>query len=161
MVRRLSLLLETPGRRYLLVQRSWVRFLRPSPVPFPALVPSFPFRTWRSLRWAEAEPSRVVIPHTHTPGHNCMVEESESVKELQVAHPRRPIHPPERWSGTASTRAALKHATRSGRDARKHKAQPPLAEWTRRGQPAHNPPQRPLGAEGKDQESMRLNLSGV
>eukprot|EP00955_Chlamydomonas_euryale_P063925 358814-Chlamydomonas_euryale.AAC.5 len=28
-------------------------------------------------------------------------------------------------------------------------AQPPLAEWIRRGQPAHTPPQRPPGAERK------------
>eukprot|EP00955_Chlamydomonas_euryale_P070024 360643-Chlamydomonas_euryale.AAC.12 len=27
--------------------------------------------------------------------------------------------------------------------------QPPLAEWIRRGQPAHTPPQRPPVAEGK------------
>eukprot|EP00955_Chlamydomonas_euryale_P048493 353991-Chlamydomonas_euryale.AAC.9 len=29
-------------------------------------------------------------------------------------------------------------------------AQPPLAEWIRRGQPAHTPPQRPPGAKGKE-----------
>eukprot|EP00955_Chlamydomonas_euryale_P048356 353939-Chlamydomonas_euryale.AAC.27 len=27
--------------------------------------------------------------------------------------------------------------------------QPPTVEWIRRGQPAHSPPQRPPGAEGK------------
>eukprot|EP00955_Chlamydomonas_euryale_P043512 352606-Chlamydomonas_euryale.AAC.1 len=31
-------------------------------------------------------------------------------------------------------------------------AQPPLAEWIRRGQPAHTTPQRPPGAERKGRE---------
>eukprot|EP00955_Chlamydomonas_euryale_P119052 366571-Chlamydomonas_euryale.AAC.29 len=33
--------------------------------------------------------------------------------------------------------------------------QPPLAEWSRRGQPAHTPPERPPGAEGKGRHKVR------
>eukprot|EP00955_Chlamydomonas_euryale_P035049 349964-Chlamydomonas_euryale.AAC.1 len=36
-------------------------------------------------------------------------------------------------------------------------AQPPLAEWIRRGQPAHTPPQRPPGAERKGRHKGRKN----
>eukprot|EP00955_Chlamydomonas_euryale_P091261 364609-Chlamydomonas_euryale.AAC.6 len=34
-------------------------------------------------------------------------------------------------------------------------AEPPLAEWIRRGQPAHIPPQRPRDAEGKGRRKGR------
>eukprot|EP00955_Chlamydomonas_euryale_P064126 358859-Chlamydomonas_euryale.AAC.18 len=38
-------------------------------------------------------------------------------------------------------------------------AQPPLAEWIRRGQPAHTPPQRPPGAERKGRHKGRKKIS--
>jgi len=38
-------------------------------------------------------------------------------------------------------------------------AQPPLAEWIRRGQPAHTPPQRPPGAERKGRHKGRKQFS--
>eukprot|EP00955_Chlamydomonas_euryale_P077319 362916-Chlamydomonas_euryale.AAC.1 len=38
-------------------------------------------------------------------------------------------------------------------------AQPPLAEWIRRGQPAHTPPQRPPGAERKGRHKGRKHFS--
>eukprot|EP00955_Chlamydomonas_euryale_P065637 359295-Chlamydomonas_euryale.AAC.8 len=38
-------------------------------------------------------------------------------------------------------------------------AQPPLAEWIRRGQPAHTPPQRPLGAARKGRHKGRKQFS--
>eukprot|EP00955_Chlamydomonas_euryale_P055073 356027-Chlamydomonas_euryale.AAC.1 len=37
-------------------------------------------------------------------------------------------------------------------------AQPPLAEWIRRGQPAHTPPQRPPGAERKRRHKGRKSF---
>eukprot|EP00955_Chlamydomonas_euryale_P053691 355571-Chlamydomonas_euryale.AAC.4 len=38
-------------------------------------------------------------------------------------------------------------------------AQPPLAEWIRRDQPAHTPPQRPPGAERKGRHKGRKQFS--
>eukprot|EP00955_Chlamydomonas_euryale_P103960 365534-Chlamydomonas_euryale.AAC.20 len=38
-------------------------------------------------------------------------------------------------------------------------AQPPLAEWIRRGQPAHTPPQRPPGAGRKGRNKGRKQFS--
>eukprot|EP00955_Chlamydomonas_euryale_P050559 354583-Chlamydomonas_euryale.AAC.1 len=38
-------------------------------------------------------------------------------------------------------------------------AQPPLAEWIRRGQPAHTPPQRPPGAGRKGRHKGRKQFA--